>query len=79
MITIYLSVTSLSSVYSLPTALWEHCNRLTIMAGGKMLLAVVAVLLLSSGAVQHVHAAKSAKTALRQFALDLSVPPKRTP
>jgi hypothetical protein len=49
------------------------------MAGGKMLLAVVAVLLLSSGAVQQVHAAKSAKTALRQFALDLSTPPKRTP
>jgi hypothetical protein len=48
------------------------------MAGGNMLLVVAAVLLLSSGAVQQVQAATRAKTALKQFALDLSVPPKRT-
>ena len=48
------------------------------MAGNKLVLVVAAVLLLSCGAVQYAHAASRAKT-LRQFALDLSVPPKRTP
>ena len=49
------------------------------MTGSKLVLVVAAVLLLSSGAVQHVHGAARANKALRQFALDLSVPPKRTP
>jgi hypothetical protein len=48
-----------------------------MMARGKIFLLVAAVLLLS-GVPKHVQAAKRVN-ALRQFALALSVTPKRTP
>ena len=52
-------------------------KRLGAMAGRTVLVFVTAVLLLS-GAAQHADAAKLSN-ALKAFALDLSVPPKRTP